>query len=209
MTAGILCGGAAAVFSLQFFARAALHSAAYVGNDPLNRVDPKGLCSSVADTGKQADCLEKRGAAVENAKEHLAGQSVRSGANEAAYIATYNEDTGDVSVRTGDAAGRRTNEDVAFTDDSGKPLVARPDGRIVDRGDDGSVSDTNEIVLATGHAHPRESGGGRINDVDNANESIRRNPDDKALSRVAPAVIKTPSGRIRVFVDEREVKDEY
>jgi hypothetical protein len=34
------------------------------------------------------------------------------------------------------------------------------------------------------------------------------NPDDMALSRIVPAVIKTPSGKIKVFLNGKERKDE-
>jgi RHS repeat-associated protein len=147
---------------------------AYVGNDPLNKMDPTGMCSSVSDDAVRADCFEKRDAAVEGAKQYLDGESVRSGSPEAAYIATFDEDTGDVTVRTGDAAGVRTGSEVAFTDENGGQLVAQPDGRVVQRNSDGTVTDTNQVVLATGHSHPHEYSGGIASRItDRANESIR------------------------------------
>jgi RHS repeat-associated protein len=179
---------------------------AYVGNDPVNRTDPTGMCSSVVDEAKRADCNEQRENQVAAAGEYLADQSVRSGSNEAAYIATYNEDTGEVTVRSGDAAGERTNDEVAFTNNDGNQLRARPDGRIVERGSDGSIRVTNQIVLVTGHAHPKDAAGGPMNPTDRGNESIRNNRVDQNLSRIAPAVIKTPSGHIRVYVDGRAVR---
>jgi len=180
---------------------------AYVANDPINGIDPTGMCSSVKDEGVRADCFEKREAAVEGTKQYLTGESVRSGRDEPAYIATFDEEKGDVTVRMGDAAGERTSSEVAFTDDQGRPLEARPDGRVVERGPDGKVQDTKTVVLATGHGHPRDSSGSvGTRSLDRANESIRRNPNDQALSRVAPAVIKTPSGGIKVFVNGKEIK---
>ena len=180
---------------------------AYVGNDPVNRTDPTGMCSSVSDETVRADCFEKRDVAVEDAKQYLDGESVRSGRDEASFIATFNEDTGDVTVRTVDQAGVRTDSEVAFTNGNGGQLVARPDGRVVEQNADGTVTDTNEVILATGHSHPRENSGGIASrSTDRANNSIRGNRNDQALSRVAPAVIKTPSGRIKVFVNGKEIK---
>jgi RHS repeat-associated protein len=179
---------------------------AYVGNDPVNATDPTGLCSSISDDDKRANCNEERENQIAAARAYLADQSVRSGSNEAAYIAIYNEDTGAVTVRTGDAAGRRTESEVIFTDTSGNQLRAHQDGRIVERVRGGRERTTNEIVLVTGHGHPQDPAGGILNSTDRANESIRNNNFDRQLSRVAPAVIKTPSGRIRVFVNEREVR---
>jgi RHS repeat-associated protein len=177
---------------------------AYVGNDPVNLVDPTGKCSSVKDEGKRADCLEKRENHVAEAKAYLAEQSVRRG-DEPAYIATYNEDTGEVAVRTGDEAGERTDKEVHFTDKDGKRLRAQPDGRVFRRSD-GQVRRTSEIVLVTGHGHITDTGSGGLNTLNRANESITNNPDDQVLSTIAPAVIKTPSGVIRVFINKKEVR---
>jgi len=177
---------------------------AYVRNDPINSVDPSGMCSSVTDEERRADCYRQRESQVAEARAYLGEQSVRPGAEEAAYIAIYNEDTGEVAVRTGDAAGERTNDEVAFTNNEGEQLRAQPDGRVVERGSDGVDRRTNEVVLVTGHGHPGDAAGGILNSNDRANESIRYNQFDRNLSRVAPAVIKTPSGAIRVFVNGRE-----
>jgi RHS repeat-associated protein len=181
---------------------------AYVGNDPVNERDPTGLCRSISDKTVKADCLEKRDAAVDGAKEHLRGQSVKSGTKEAAYIAVFDESSGTVAVRTGDAAGIRTPEDVFFKDEKGSLLRAQPDGRIVEEGKGGVKIVTKQIVLATGHGHTKENSGGAgvSKSLDRANESLRNNPNDRGLSRIAPAVIKTPSGKIKVFINGKEVQ---
>ena len=180
---------------------------AYVGNDAVNLTDPTGLCSSVKDPAARQDCMNKRQEQIEEAKKYVSEQSVESGKKEPAYIAVYDETSGDVSVRTGDSAADRTNTDVTFTSEGGKELLAEPDGRIVERGPHHTFKSTSKIVLVTGHGHPRENpGGGAVSrSLDRANESISNNPGDRALSRVAPAVIKTPSGQIRGFVNEKEV----
>jgi RHS repeat-associated protein len=177
---------------------------AYVANDPVNHTDPTGMCSSVSDEGTRADCDQQREHHVAEARAYLARQSVRIGSNEPAYIATYNEDTREVTVRTGDAAAARTNEEASFTNNERRRLTAHRDGRITERQSDGSYRNTNEIVLTTGHGHPRDSGGGIHNPVDRANE--RLNEEDRVLSTIAPAVIKAPSGTIRVYVNGREVR---
>jgi RHS repeat-associated protein len=176
---------------------------AYVGNDPINLVDPSGKCGSIADEGKRADCNDQRENQIAAARTHLSSQSVRPGSNEPAYIATYSESTGEVTVRTEDAAGERSNGEVLFTDADGDRLRAQPDGRIVERERGGSTRVTDDIVLVTGHGHPGDAGGGALNANSQANESIRFNPVDLDLSRIAPAVIKTPSGAIRVYVNGR------
>jgi len=179
---------------------------AYVGNDPVNLIDPTGLCSSITDDEKRAECDEKRDRAIEEAREHLARRSARRGGPEAAYIATFNVDTREVTVRTDNAAGRRTNDEVFFTDNRDRQLRARADGRIVE-GRGRAARDTNEIVLATGHSHTRDMGGGSgLNSLDRANESIRNNPSDPGLSRIAPAVIRGPSGIIRLYSNELEIR---
>jgi RHS repeat-associated protein len=180
---------------------------AYVGNDPVNKTDPTGKCSSIRNTETRADCLQQRQVAIGAAKQHLTGVSVKDGQKEGAFIATYNEDTGQVSVRKDDKAGTRTESEVLFRDNKGKQLRTQADGRIMERS--GGVSRrTNEIVLATGHSHPKENpGGGKAStDLDRANDNIRSNQIDRTLSRVAPAVIKGTSGDIKVYVNGREVE---
>lgn len=112
--------------------------------------------------------------------------------------------TGEVAVRTGDEAAHRDNHEVHFTDRRGNQLEAQRDGRIIQRNSDGSARETNEIVLTTGHSHPKDFAGGALNTVDRANE--RLDDDDRALSTVAPAIIKAPSGTIRVYVNGRLVR---
>jgi RHS repeat-associated protein len=177
---------------------------AYVGNDPVNATDPTGKCSSIENKETRADCYAKREEAVENAKENIQDASVRAGKDEEAYIATYNEDTGEVTERTGDDAAIRSNGKVYFTDKEGNKLKAQPDGRIRTENADGSLSDTNEIVLATGHSHPKNSRELRLDPTDMANNSIRGNPDDKKLSNIAPAVIKGPNGKVKVYENGKE-----
>jgi RHS repeat-associated protein len=178
---------------------------AYVGNDPIDRRDPTGMCSSIANADVRADCLEKRADSIKDAQVYLSGQSVNSGRDEPAYIATFNENSGEVTVRTGEKAGVQTGSEVAFTDNKGKQLIAKPDGRIIDRR---AKRDTNEIVLATGHGHPKENpGGGEASrSLNRANDNIRDNQNDKILSRVAPAVIKGTSGKIRVYSNGKEME---
>jgi uncharacterized protein RhaS with RHS repeats len=178
---------------------------AYVGNDPINLSDSTGKCSSITVKGARADCLQKREVAIEGAKAYLSSQSVKSGQREAAYIATYNEDSGKVTERTGDAAGVRNNNEVDFLDNKGGRLVARRDGRIIERS--GHVRrETKDIVLVTGHGHPRENpgGGAASQSLDRANDNIRQNQNDRLLSQVAPAVIKGTSGNIKVYWNEKE-----
>lgn len=141
----------------------------YAFNDPLDFADPTGKCSSVSDPEKRTDCFAQREAAVQQATDYLGETVDRSSQPESAFIATWNEDTGEVSVRTGDEAANRTNDDVDFIDSDGEPLRARADGRIVQQGDDGVNRNTSEVVLATGHSHEGDSGRSELN---RANEGI-------------------------------------
>jgi hypothetical protein len=108
-------------------------------------------------------------------------------------------------VRTGDDAGVRTDSEVAFVSDKGSQLRSRPDGRILDI-HKGREIDTHEIILVTGHGHPRENpgGGSAARSLDRANE--RLNSYDSNLSKVAPALIKTPSGKIKVYSRGRQIE---
>jgi RHS repeat-associated protein len=180
---------------------------AYVGNDPGNKTDPSGKCSSVKNETVRSECLQNRESAVKSAKAYLAGESIKSGADEPAYIATYNEKTREVTERKGDNAGVRSGDEVLFKDNKGRDLRAEPDGRIAERRGRNSYR-TNDIVLATGHGHPKANPGGRAasQSLDRANDSIRSNQADRTLSRVAPAVIKGTSGTIRVYVNGEEVE---
>ena len=180
---------------------------AYVGNDPVDHTDSSGKCSSIKDATVRQDCLTKREAALKEAKEYIGQRSVSSGAKESAFIDVYNEQTGAVTTRTGDDAADRSNTEVFFTDTKGAHLVAQPDGRIIARGPHGTKTRTHEIVLVTAHSHPKENpgGGAQARSLDQANESLRDNTGDRELSKVAPAVIKTPSGKVKVYKDEKEI----
>ena len=181
---------------------------AYVGNDPVNHTDPTGKCASIKNNEVRADCLKQRETAIQGARQYLSGQSVRSGRDEPAYIATYNETTREVTVRTGNDAGVRTGSEVNFTDNKGRELRANESSRIFERANGASIR-TNEHVLVTGHGHPKENpGAGAVaRTLDRANDDIRNNQNDRRLSTIAPAVIKGTSGTIRVYINGRELDD--
>jgi hypothetical protein len=162
------------------------------------------MCESL--TSSKSDCLAKRDTAVEGAKEYIGSADVEVGATESAYISTYNSDTGKVTTRVGNDAANRTNDGAQFTDGDGNVLQT-------DKGSDGRISGTNDIVLATGHSHPKAYG--PDNDkykqdaislkVDGMNERIDQNINDTALSKMAPLIIKVPSSTVRVFRNGKEV----
>lgn len=63
----------------------------------------------------------------------------------------------------------------------------------------------SEIILVTAHSHPaaNRAGGWQLrqnaDQIDRLNENIRRNQLDTRLLNIAPTVIKTPSGQIKLF----------
>jgi RHS repeat-associated protein len=181
---------------------------AYVVNDPVNHTDPTGKCASIKNTEVKADCLQQRVAAIQNARQYLSGQSVRSGREEPAYVATYDETTKEVTVRTGNEAGIRSGSEVNFTDNRGRELRADRTSRIFEKSNGTSVR-TNQHVLVTGHGHPRENpgGGAAARSLDRANDNIRDNQNDQRLSTIAPAVIKGTSGAVKVYVNGREIDE--
>jgi RHS repeat-associated protein len=170
----------------------------YVGNDPANLADPSGLCATIKNENVRSDCYKAREQQVSAASNSLRSADVRPGRREAGYIATFNEETGQVTVRTDDAAGDRSNTEIRYKDNQGNPLQVQRggDGRIV--GKDGRL--TSEIVLVVGHSHP--SDGPNSRDQDRANEGLQGNPADRQIvNQGIPLVIKTPSGAVRVFTN--------
>ena len=121
-------------------------------------------------------------------------------AREGAYIAFFRISSRTVEVYTGDSAGSRSGEDVRFKL-NGRPFAALPDGRVVEIMPDGSKIETDYVVLVTGHTHPATL----VRGINAANNNIRTNPDDQALSKVAPAAIKGPNGVVRVYINGIEV----
>ncbi|MEQ3652327.1 MAG: RHS repeat-associated core domain-containing protein, partial [Glaciecola sp.] len=163
----------------------------YVNNNPYKYTDPTGMCATIEDESVRATCEDKRDKAVEEAKEYLKKVRVRRGSKEGAFISTFDETTQKINTRKGNEAGKRSNGEVVFTDSNGDELEAMSN-------EDGRIIDSNEIILVTGHSHPKENKktGSRLNDsrTDRKNQEIVGNTDDINLSRIAPAVIKGPDG---------------
>ncbi|MEL7025352.1 MAG: RHS repeat-associated core domain-containing protein, partial [Pseudomonadota bacterium] len=176
---------------------------AYVGNDPRNMVDATGKCASINDDDVKLECEVARFEAVEGAKDFLGGESVRKGQLETGYIATFNVNTRQVTVRTGDAAGKRSRDGIGFTDSNGDDLRVQKDsdGRITQENEQGNRVAGDEVLLATGHTHPKSDHDMRAvrNARNRSNEDIQGNRVDIQLSFSAPMVIKTPSGKLKVF----------
>jgi uncharacterized protein RhaS with RHS repeats len=82
---------------------------AYVGNDPVNRVDPFGNKSCKKD--EPCPDIERSPAKVKEAqvKALRESTSLRKGAKEGA-VTTYSSDDGNVTVKTGREAGRSPTE---------------------------------------------------------------------------------------------------
>ena len=81
----------------------------YVNNDPVNGTDSSGLCSTISDAAVQADCINAWSIAKIAARQYISKSDTNPGALENAYISTFNEKTSEITTRTGDAAGERTN----------------------------------------------------------------------------------------------------
>jgi RHS repeat-associated protein len=121
---------------------------AYVANDPANATDPSGKCATIQNQTVREDCMRQRENQVGAAAAFEKDKSVKSGSTEDAYLAIYNEKTGEVTVLTGDQAAERTGGDVAYKDKDGKPLQIQrgEDGRILRQGPDGQWRRTDDIV---------------------------------------------------------------
>ncbi len=121
--------------------------------------------------------------AVAQARRLIADADVSPGAREEAYAILYNTNTGRTRVLSAANSGRATNTHFSI------PVDPAP----------------GEILVATAHSHPRTASAGNYasqraaRQIDRMNENISRNTDDLDLRAHAPVVLKTPSGRVRVF----------
>lgn len=178
---------------------------AYVFNSPFDANDPTGKCATIKDSSVRSDCLRKREEQKKAASDYIEKANVAQGAKEDAYIATYNVRTGQVTVRVSSQAGRRSGDDVRYTNNQGEPLELEEngDGRMVEERNGQCCYRTDEVVLVLSHSHPKWHGGSAWDNrrMDNANENLTgENPGDPAIVDTGtPLIIKTPSEAVKLF----------
>jgi len=129
--------------------------------------------------------------AVQDARTWISSVDVSEGARERARVYIYDRQTGSVRILTDDQAGATENSSFSSTDRHFRFRFSWHPNR--------------EIILATAHSHPHANRSGGLqasreaDRIDRLNENIDRNRDDQNLRRIAPLVLKTPSGEVRVF----------
>ena len=159
-------------------------------------------CAGIEDPEVRARCEAERERQIQVAVSYIANADVSIGQNEDGFIAIYDTETSEASVRRNSAAGNASSTGFGFTDDNGSRLETNRQGVVM-----GPGGRTTQHLLVTAHSHPQAFGpshdqnnpNGASRKIDEANEYLKQNPDDTFVLQFAPVVIKTPTGAVREF----------